>query len=98
MSMTYAAFLESITVAEAPPSSLSTDLKALWADRHGDWHQAHELCQQADAIAGDRIHAYLHRKEGDAGNAAYWYHRSGEDMPQISLEEEWEQLVRRLLS
>jgi len=26
-------------------------------------------------VEGSWVHAYLHRKEGDQGNAAYWYGR-----------------------
>jgi hypothetical protein len=43
------------------------------------------------------IHAYLHRKEGDNGNARYWYNRAGKEMPQVSLEEEWNKIVSSLL-
>jgi hypothetical protein len=43
------------------------------------------------------VHAYLHRKEGDLGNASYWYSRAGQQRPPISLEEEWEQLAGELL-
>ena len=48
-------------------------------------------------LAYDQLHAYLHRKEGDRFNANYWYRRCGENMPKISLEEEWEILVERFL-
>jgi len=51
----------------------------------GDWDAAHTLVQ----VHGDRlsclIHGYLHRDEGDLGNAAYWYRRAGEELPRISL-------------
>jgi hypothetical protein len=43
------------------------------------------------------IHAYLHRKEGDDGNASYWYNRAGKIMPYVSLTEEWEGIVKDLL-
>jgi len=44
------------------------------------------------------VHAYLHRKEGDRGNAGYWYRRAGKPMPaKISLEEEWKAIARTLL-
>ncbi|MEM6884961.1 MAG: hypothetical protein AAF571_08000 [Verrucomicrobiota bacterium] len=80
------------------PDGLSLELQSLWADAAGDWHRAHDLCQQEGTATGDRIHAYLHRKEGDAGNAAYWYHRSGESMPSGSVEDEWMELVQRFLN
>ncbi|MBX2823559.1 MAG: hypothetical protein KTR33_02440 [Gammaproteobacteria bacterium] len=79
------------------PDGLSLELQSLWADATGDWHRAHDLCQQEGTRSGDRIHAYLHRKEGDSGNASYWYYRSGEPMPTGSLEEEWTELVQRFL-
>ena len=48
-------------------------------------------------LAYDQLHEYLHRKEGDKFNANYWYRRCGELKPKISLEEEWEILVKRFL-
>ena len=38
------------------------------------------------------IHAYLHRVEGDLGNAGYWYNRAGEAFPQNTLEQEFGRL------
>ncbi len=38
------------------------------------------------------IHGYLHRVEGDLGNAQYWYRRANKFMPDNSLEEEWNRL------
>jgi len=43
------------------------------------------------------VHAYLHRKEGDESNAAYWYRRAGEQYRRVKLEEEWRALVTGLL-
>lgn len=57
-------------------------LEALKADqlKQGDaWRRAHELAQRHEGEpAYDRLHALLHRIEGDEGNAAYWYRRAGE--------------------
>ena len=44
------------------------------------------------------VHAYLHRKEGDSSNAAYWYRRAGKDLPQTSLEHEWREITKALLA
>jgi len=41
-------------------------------DAKGDWKRAHESAQQGEGIDGSWIHAYLHLKEGDQDNAAYW--------------------------
>jgi hypothetical protein len=43
------------------------------------------------------VHAYLHRKEGDTWNADYWYKKAGKIRPKLSLEEEWEYLVREFI-
>jgi hypothetical protein len=34
------------------------------------------------------VHAHLHRIEGDAGNARYWYDRAGRPVPRGTLAEE----------
>ena len=69
-------------------------LKALDLTREGHWDAAHELIQSHSDDLACLIHAYLHREEGDFGNAGYWYHRAGVDMPENSLEEEWQRLYR----
>lgn len=94
--MNLASFKESLSGNE-PPQNASVYLKALWFDRKGDWHKAHILIQDVDDKEAAWIHAYLHRKEGDIGNADYWYRRSGKKRPPVSLEEEWDQIVAELL-
>lgn len=80
-----------------PPPGISVQLKSLWLDANDRWDDAHtEVDQLADRHSA-RIHAYLHRKEGDTWNANYWYRRAQEECPLISLEEEWEELVKRYL-
>lgn len=78
-----------------PPGSLSALLRALWWDRKGDWDRAHAIAQKIDTADGSRVHAYLHRKEGDGWNARYWYSRAGLPFPpqDLSLEFEWETLL-----
>lgn len=82
---------------KAPPAGISKPLQALWHDAKGDWHRAHELVQSVKGKAGARVHAYLHRKEGDLDNARYWHDRAGTEMPTVTLEQEWEMLVQALL-
>lgn len=78
-------------------AALPLPLQALWRDARGQWDEAHELAQRANSREGDWVHAYLHRKEGDASNAAYWYGRARQPVFRGSLEEEWRQLAAALL-
>jgi hypothetical protein len=81
----------------ALPPGLSGALRALWLEARGDWEQAHALAQGARSRDGDWVHAYLHRKEGDAGNAAYWYSRAGRAAAQGSSDVEWTAIAKELL-
>lgn len=82
--------------APAPPAELPPALRALWQDARGHWDRAHEIAQDMPGPDGAWIHAYLHRKEGDPGNAAYWYRRAGKPVCRESLEAEWEAIARAL--
>ena len=81
-----------------PPDGLSIALQALWWDAKGDWEKAHECAQERDDQPGMRVHAYLHRKEGDQSNAAYWYRLCRVSPATSTLNEEWEELVRDFLA
>jgi hypothetical protein len=70
----------------------------MWHDHKGNWEMAHDIAQNIHSAMGSWIHAYLHRKEGDLGNAAYWYNRSQRPLAKNSLEEEWEEIVKTLLA
>ncbi|MFC0262082.1 hypothetical protein [Fontibacter flavus] len=94
--MTYNEFIASFA-NELPPKGISRQLESLWYDGKGDWQKAHDIADGPSDRLSARIHAYLHRKEGDIWNADYWYRRAGEKRPDISLEEEWKTLVKRLL-
>jgi hypothetical protein len=94
--MDLAAFRASLSAIE-PPSALSPALRALWLDARGNWNGAHEAAQADGGGAGDWVHAYLHRKEGDAGNAAYWYRRARKSVCRASLDEEWAAIASELL-
>ena len=84
--------------ADAPPAGASDLLQALWYDAKGNWARAHQIAQSVQGKAGARVHAYLHRKEGDLDNAGYWHERAGSAMPEVTLEQEWESLAAELLS
>lgn len=80
---------------EQPAGGLSAQLKSLWYDGKGDWNRAHAQVDHLDDRDSAWVHAYLHRKEGDIANADYWYSKARQSRPNISLDEEWEQLVTR---
>ena len=82
---------------EEPPPGVSATLRALWLDGKGDWAGAHGLVDDLVTTEAMRVHAYLHRKEGDVSNARYWYGRAGTEPPLLPLDREWERLVRELL-
>ncbi|HUZ96603.1 MAG TPA: hypothetical protein VMU57_17010 [Edaphobacter sp.] len=90
-----------MTVAEfraAEGGEFTGALLALWWDARGDWQKAHEIAQEVPGADGAWAHAYLHRKEGDTGNAAYWYRRAGRPVAGGDLPGEWEQIVREMLA
>jgi hypothetical protein len=90
-------FKESLNL-EKPATGLSVQLRSLWYDGKGDWHQAHAHIDHLTDQASAWVHAYLHRKEGDIWNADYWYNKARKTRPDISLEQEWEQLVIQFLN
>ena len=95
--MDLAAFRASLDKS-APPHGLSLALQALWQDGRDDFNAAHELAQRDEGGDGDWVHAYLHRKEGDASNAAYWYRRAQRPVCHESLKAEWETIAAALLA
>ena len=82
---------------DAPPSGLPAPLEALWWDEKGDWTRAHALVDELESPDGMAVHAYLHRKEGNASNADYWYQRAGRTYHRPTLDAEREALVEGLL-
>jgi hypothetical protein len=83
---------------DAPPPGLPLALQALWWDGKGNWERAHAAAQDDAGADGSLVHAYLHRVEGDPGNARYWYSRAGRAMPAMPLADEWAALVTGLLA
>ena len=66
-------------VHEEPPDGLSAPLMALWWDAKQDWTRAHALVDELETRDAIAVHAYLHRKGGQASNADYWYDVPGAD-------------------
>ena len=94
--MTIDSFKASL-VNDTPPEDIDSLLLALWAEARGDWDGAHKRIQDMSGRSAAWIHAYLHRKEGDLTNAAYWYSRANKDIASFSLDREWEEIVKALL-
>jgi hypothetical protein len=82
---------------EAPAPSLEPPLAALWWAAKGDWDAAHRIVQDEDTRDAAWVHAYLHRVEGDLGNAGYWYRQAGKPVAEDTLDAEWERIVSALL-
>jgi hypothetical protein len=81
-----------------PPASLSLALQSLWYNAKGDWNKAHELAQKDGGVSGAWVHAYLHRKEGNASNARYWYVQAGKPVNSGLIEEERTAISEELLA
>jgi hypothetical protein len=82
----------------APAPGLTPPLAALWWASKGDWDRAHKIVQDDEGSADAAwVHAYLHRVEGDLGNAGYWYRQAGQPVAKDSLDAEWERIVSTLL-
>ena len=65
----------------------------MWYQAKGNWEEAHSLAQSEKSPAGSWVHAFLHRVEGDLGNAAYWYRLADRPVCISSLDDEWEEIV-----
>jgi hypothetical protein len=85
----------------APASELAAPLAALWWAAKGpansSWDAAHKLVQDEPTAGAAWVHAYLHRVEGDLGNAGYWYRQAGQPVAAGPLETEWERIASALL-
>jgi hypothetical protein len=81
----------------APEPSLSPPLAALWWAAKGNWDKAHQIVQDESTAEAAWVHAYLHRVEGDLGNAGYWYRQAGQPVAKDALDAEWDRIVSALL-
>src|SRR5437016_13337492 len=82
---------------DAPPKNLSPALEALWWAGKGEWDRAHEIVQDESSRDAAWVHAYLHRVEGDLGNAGYWYRQAHRPVASEPLEAEWAAIATELL-
>ena len=94
--MSMADFQASLSGA-APAPGLDAPLAALWWAAKGSWDEAHKIVQDEQTADSAWVHAYLHRVEGDPGNAGYWYRRAHKPVATGSLDTEWEAIVSALL-
>lgn len=81
---------------ETPPENTTVYLLAMWYDGRGNWNKAHNIVDSLEDKTASWVHAYLHRKEGDIWNADYWYRKAGKNRPDVSLQNEWETIVKSL--
>jgi len=93
--MTPAEFHKSLKAKTAP--RVAPALAALWWARKGDWDKAHKIVMDESSRDAAWVHAYLHRVEGDAGNAAYWYREAKQPVATATLDREWDAIVAALL-
>jgi hypothetical protein len=81
----------------APAAGLAAPLAGLWWAAKDNWEQAHRIVQDDAGRDAAWVHAYLHRVEGDLGNAGYWYRQAGKPVATDSLESEWQRIVSALI-
>ena len=81
----------------APAPDLVAPLAALWWAAKGQWDNAHKIVMHEETAEAAWVHAYLHRVEGDLGNAGYWYRQANQPVAKDSLDAEWERIVSALL-
>ena len=81
----------------APAAGLAVPLAGLWWAAKGNWDQAHRIVQDDGSRDAAWVHAYLHRVEGDLGNAGYWYRQAGRPAATVSVESEWQRIVSALI-
>jgi len=68
-------------------------LEALAFAKAGQWDDSHNIIQKHGDAFSCRIHAYLHRVEGDLSNARYWYKRADVEEATGSVDEELVELL-----
>lgn len=59
------------------PSGQMACLSGMWLVA-GDIHRSHSISQDIGSADGSFWHGIMHRREGDFGNAKYWFRRVGQ--------------------
>jgi len=95
--MTLAEFKRTLSRSE-PPADLAPALAALWWAGTDDWDKAHKIVMDEGGKDCAWVHAYLHRLEGDLGNARYWYGQAGKAPPTGRLRAERDSIAATLLA
>src|SRR5207245_10397652 len=73
--MNLSEFKRSLAKAK-PPAGLAPALAALWWAGRDQWDKAHNIVMDESGKDCAWVHAYLHRDEGDLGDARYWYRQA----------------------
>ena len=93
--MNFKSFIIS-TKNDSPPSDITDMELAMWYALNDSWDNAHQTAQSIKNDLGSWIHAYLHRIEGDIGNANYWYRKADRPPYQGPLDDEAEEIIRSI--
>jgi hypothetical protein len=80
-----------------PPAGFSAALSALWWAGKDNWDKAHAIVMDDGGEDCAWVHAYLHRVEGDLGNARYWYRQAHRPESKAAIAAEWDAMVTALL-
>ena len=91
--MEYDDFIK-LTEEQKPSEKLSGIHLAIWYILKDNWDMAHETVQKLNTEIACWFHAYLHRVEGDMGNADYWYSRADMEPTTFSLEAELNDIIK----
>jgi len=94
--MNYDNFIK-LTKESKPSDALSDIQLALWHAYKDNWDVAHSIVQDINTETASWIHAYLHRVEGDLGNANYWYNHAEKKSSTESLEAELNNIIKSVL-
>ena len=94
--MTLGEFKDTLSKSR-PPAGLAPALAALWWAGNDKWDKAHAIVMDDSGRDCAWVHAYLHRVEGDLGNAGYWYRQAQRPVATQSIAAEWDAIAKAVL-